>query len=1216
MAVTTLYAAETWDKVYQAFDKINFVSFDYESVKESLIQYMKLYYAEVFNDYIETSELIVIIDAFAVVAEQLAYRIDMASHENFMSTAERKQNILKLAKLISYNSSRNLPARGLVKITSISTTESITDSQGNDLSNRTIIWNDTNNALWKEQFYLVINRMMTRPFGQPFKSFQVGDIAFQLYAFNNQLSSFANRVYGYKVATNTDTVPMEIVPSDLDVDGVFEKAPDLNSNMQFVYSNDGLGDGSDMTGFLMFTKQGTLTNIPLSFSAPIPNQVIDVNLQNINNADVWLNQVDTNGNTLVRWESVDTINAQNIYFNVDKIRTKFEVETLENDQIRLLFGDGNFATIPVGDFNIWVRQSLNSNIVIQKNRVVNVPMGFVYASNFDVNESASLSFSLVSTLQNSSASEDLEHIRRTAPSTYYSQGRMVNGQDYNTLLLRDPSILKLTAVNRTFAGQPKYIDWNDASGNYQNIKVFGDDLRIYYDFKLNSTISTVSSRTLIDSVLEPMLKTSNTLNVLTYMTSQNSQLHDVTVNPRYKFIEDLSLGIQEKTDIQGKLDRHWYGEPVDTVLIGSTIYANVSNDTDYLIYNDTIPRTIDGASPYLNGIPSGLQPASEQPTFGIAFTNEVGIIGNGALSGITVSSTAPNETWTLEFVNDGANATMFSVTGSISGMTGLATISSTVPYNNGFISFTVEQGTTPYVLGDSFVLDVVNSTITQRSFTFANVTYPGVNLNGKWSTISGELLDQTSDFDPAYGNLPVLGYDRSWVFLINRHDGPDGNVLEWEIKFRDLKIAVESDTTKFWYNSDAYIIDPNSKLRVSDRIAILKSNLNKTRTFGIGTNQNYDVIDSIKYDNGIVNVNALEVLPTDSSGTFQSGDGIPDDSMAFPQFVNTGLNYVFTQATAASTWTVTHNLGTLKPVVEYIAFADANHTVTVIDANTISIAFTDITAGAPLAVVGKISIHNYDTIDYVYFLAPNPNDPNNAAIPVTATPAIKNLFSVGALTSNDGQYIRKIGRSDLDFLWQHFSPNTNLIDPSTSNIIDMFVLTSGYFDNVSTYIARTNPYVPVPPTPLELRNSYSSLLANKMISDTVVMHSGKIKLLFGDLADPQLRARFRVIKSTSSTLTDDQVKAEIVDVINTFFTIDNWDFGDTFYATELFSLIHQRLPMDVASVVLVPLFVNNSFGSLFVIESGEDEILQSAALITDIEIVSTYTATTLRQNLT
>jgi hypothetical protein len=113
-----------------------------------------------------------------------------------------------------------------------------------------------------------------------------------------------------------------------------------------------------------------------------------------------------------------------------------------------------------------------------------------------------------------------------------------------------------------------------------------------------------------------------------------------------------------------------------------------------------------------------------------------------------------------------------------------------------------------------------------------------------------------------------------------------------------------------------------------------------------------------------------------------------------------------------------------------------------------------------------------------------------------------------------------------------------------------------------------------------------------------------------------LAARFRVIKNVNSALTDDQVKSEILSVIATFFTIDNWDFGDTFYATELIALIHQRLPLDVSSVVLVPLYVNNSFGSLFVIESGEDEVLQSCAQLSDIEIVSTFTATTLRQNLT
>lgn len=1216
MAVTSLYAAETWDKVYQAFDKINFVSFDYESVKESLIQYMKLYYAEQFNDYIETSELIAVIDAFAVVAEQLAYRIDMASHENFISTAERKQNILKLAKLVSYNSSRNLPARGLVKITSISTSESIIDSQGNDISNRTILWNDSNNALWKEQFFLIINRLMTKPFGQPIKSFQVGDIAFQLYSFNNTKGGFTRGVYSYQVSTNTETVPMEIVPSDLDADGVFEKSPDMNSTMQIVYSNDGLGDGSDMTGFLMYTKQGTLSNLPLSFVNPIPNQVVDINLANINNTDVWINKVDTQGNTLERWDQVSTINSQNIYFNVDKNRNKFEVETLENDKVRLLFGDGNFATIPVGNFHVWVRQSLNSNIVIQKNRVVNVPMGFTYNSTFDISETAGLTFSLVSTLQNSSASEDIEHIRRTAPSTYYSQGRMVNGQDYNTLLLRDPSILKLKAVNRTFSGQPKYIDWNDASGNYQNVKVFGDDLRMYYDMKMNSNISTLSSRSLIDSAIEPMLKTSNILNILSYMTSQHSQLHGVVVNPRYKFIEDKTLGVQEKTEIQGKLDRHFYGEPKENVLINGVSHAVVSNDTDYLIYNESIPRTLDGVTSYLGGIPSGLQTASEQPTFGISFTNEVGMYGNGIITSITVGPDAIDETWTIEFVNDGSGSVTFSVTGSVSGYTGLATVNSVLPFDNEKISFSLLPGSIDFVQGDAFVIDIKNGVATKRQFVFNNITYDGVNLNGKWYTISGEMLDQSSEFDPTYSGSLTPGFDRSWIFLVNRHDGQDGNVLEWEIKFRDLKIVVESDTTKFWYNSDAYIIDSNTKNRVRDRVALLKSNLDKSKQFGIGTNKNFDVIDAVRYDNGIANLNALEVLPTDNSGTFQSGDGVPDDSMAFTEFVNTGLKTVFVQETAVDTWTVNHNLGTMTPVIDYIEIPDnAIPSVTVVNPSTVTIQFTDVSTGLLMFVSGKISIANFDSIDYVYFYAPDPSDPNNAAVPVDATPAIRNLFVPGSLVSNDGVYIRKIGRDKLDFLWQHFSPNTNLIDPSTSNIVDMFVLTRGYFDTVASYINRSNTYVPVPPTPLELRNSYSQLLSTKMISDTVVMHSGKVKVLFGDLAEPQLRARFRVIKAQGSTLTDDQIKAEIVNVINMFFTVDNWDFGDTFYATELFSLIHQRLPLDVASVVLVPLFVNNSFGSMFVIDSGQDEILQSCATISDVDIVSTYTPTTLRQNL-
>ena len=104
--------AESWEKVYSAFANINFAAFDYNSVKQSILDYIKLYFPETFNDFIESSELIAIVEAFAYISETLAYRMDVTAHENFISTAQRRDSVLKLAKLISYKVSRPLPARG------------------------------------------------------------------------------------------------------------------------------------------------------------------------------------------------------------------------------------------------------------------------------------------------------------------------------------------------------------------------------------------------------------------------------------------------------------------------------------------------------------------------------------------------------------------------------------------------------------------------------------------------------------------------------------------------------------------------------------------------------------------------------------------------------------------------------------------------------------------------------------------------------------------------------------------------------------------------------------------------------------------------------------------------------------------------------------------------------------------------------------------------
>jgi hypothetical protein len=70
------------------------------------------------------------------------------------------------------------------------------------------------------------------------------------------------------------------------------------------------------------------------------------------------------------------------------------------------------------------------------------------------------------------------------------------------------------------------------------------------------------------------------------------------------------------------------------------------------------------------------------------------------------------------------------------------------------------------------------------------------------------------------------------------------------------------------------------------------------------------------------------------------------------------------------------------------------------------------------------------------------------------------------------------------------------------------------------------------------------------------------KPLFGTKADPELRALFKVVKNANTTASDQEVKSAVVASLNTYFDIDNWNFGQTFYASEFRfeKLVHPSLP--------------------------------------------------------
>jgi len=1100
--------SESWETAYTALANINFSAFDYDTVKQSLIDYVKLYFPETFSDYIESSEFVAILELFAYVAELMAYRFDITAHENFISIAERKESVLRLAKLISYKATRNIPARGLVKITSISTTEQIFDSQGRNLFNRRIIWNDFNNLDWKEQFFLIMNRVLDQPFGSvsPTERVQVQDVLFELYRWNN--NALTNGVFSYKTNITGKSVSMELVPVVLTKNGPQERRPENNTKFSLLYGNDGLGDASDVTGFFMYTKQGTLQSLKVTFDGVTPNQIYELELNNINDTDIWVNNISPAAGQIIddgtgvgglrsgEWEEVDIASAQNIIFNTNINRRKYEVETLNDDRVRLIFGDGEFADIPSGMFEIWFRTSINQDIVIPQNTIANQIASFTYQDVNNNVQTVTFTFSAISTFQNSSASESIEHIRSIAPSVYYTQERMVNARDYNSFMLQDPSILKLRAINRTFAGDSKYIPWHDPRESYENVKIFGDDLLLYYQtldspetgfiYHINSPVTATE---LVNNYIEPILSSTDFFVVL---TSKGVSVENI----RRRFKRDNSS--------THKL---------------SSVCSPWSTECEIYSFSDAI------SEPLLTEYDDILERAS-------------------------------------------------------------------IPLPTEF--------------------DI-----------YYSIVYD------EW-TVGPHYYDSSSPDAQSF-----------WMMTIIPNFSTGGNLIGWSIVRNSQRLIAHSEATRFWNTNNSNVVVDYDTLDLNrDTIVVLKANPDSTRKVLLSSNKIFDILGQELIgagtgtslpDGGLSDIHRLNVLPEDING-----DGIADNLELTDLFnnvisVNTsGLG----SPTNANSITITFSDYTSEEEQHRFLYGlpDQNAEIEVYRisggvttklsrggstgyrynenqvSGTVFANGITVLGGPPALGTIRVVIK-----DYVY-LSRDSIDEKFTPIKTTNTVKLAWVIDQNA-PLNQRLYQRWPGRRDLNFAWFHYTPQFNLIDPSTTNIIDIYVITRAYYTSLLRWLNRTTTIQPKEPTSLDLRTSYVDLIDNKMISDTVIMHSGKFKILFGSYANPELQAIIKVIRTEEGTLTDNEVKVRVVETIQLFFDITKWEFGETFYFTELASSIHRSIPTEVASVVLVPTFSRNQFGDLYEITAREDEIFQPDITVSNIEIIESLTPLNIRQDV-
>jgi len=1153
MAITTrqtsLLVQQDWTKIYQTFREADFQSFDFETLRKSMIEYLRTYYPEDFNDFTESSEYIALIDLIAFLGQSLAFRTDLNARENFIDTAERRDSILKLARLLSYSPKRNTPASGLLKFNGVSTTETVFDSLGNNLSNLIINWNDTSNDNWLEQFTAVINAALVanQAVSKPGATQTLNNVKTDEYTID--LINNIIPTYSFNATIAGATFPFEAISATSAGQAyLYESDPAPTGKFNILYRNDNLGNESNNTGYFIHFKQGELKSLDFNITETLPNRVVNINFDNINNSDVWLYSLSSAGVPTEKWQQVAAVNGINVIYNNITDRNLFSVATRANDQIDLIFGDGAFTNIPVGRFRIYYRQSNNLTYKITPDEMTRIAIAIPYRGRTGRAETLTIRASLKYTITNASARETLESIRTKAPQQYYTQNRMITGEDYNILPYTTfNNILKAKAVNRSSSGISRYLDVIDATGKYSSTNIFSQDGIVYLENYTDTVTFQFTSSTevtnLIETSIKPLINSIPTRHLYYYTTPRNTPMGvpvgvtTIIANLAYKITTVESFDF---TSIGALLNT------VNTTFIATN--SGIGSGTVTRIGHWELIRIENGRSvgtffsPNYDYLKQGALVKFVAPS-GKYFDAQ-----NQLQIGIPADEFQKTTLW--------ASIVKYGTPGS-----GEATLSIPVP-TGAIIDSIIPKFATNWP--SSLSVQIANNILSYKTF---GLRY---SLTAQsWDIVQEADLDNVREFSWAYaGNTSGTGLDASWFVKFSFFD------QSYTVISRGYQYLFESaKETRFYFDPDVKVYDSRTATTRKDIIKILRTNSLPDSADPLYYSKSFNVWNKVVGSDGYEDNRKIYITFPDDNV-----DLVPDNPDLFVDvvapMVNLNSKYVFFELV-----TDQYNFYRYDPVFN----------------GTIVTAYETKTE-----VETALSLYQTGTIFYARL--GNPGIPNEN-VPIF-------YKSLGTSLEIVNNYIARIGRRDLMFQYTHNAPNNRRIDPSPNNIIDFYLLTKSYSDEYFSYIQDTSNRLtePVPPTNEELKIEFGSIENFKTISDSIIYNSASFKPLFGSKAPTALQATFKVVKNSNINISDNDVKSQVIVAINDYFNINNWDFGETFYFSELNAYLHTVLVPNVSSIIIVPNSSSATFGELFQINAEPNEIMVSAATVDNVQIISAITA--------
>ena len=1126
-----LLITEDWKKIYQSFRNADFQSYDYDTIRRILISYLQENYPEDFNDFIDSSEYIALVDLIAYLGQNLSFRIDLNARENFLETAQRRDSILRLAQLISYVPKRNIPASGLLKITAISTTDSVIDSTGVNLSNTTISWNDPTNTNWYNQFVSIINSAMPAPmtFGKPNDQAVINGISSQQYLVNSSNADVP--LYSFDKNVNGTSMTFEIVPATFNGQSyIYETPPSPGSSVSLIYQNDNQGSGSANTGFFMFFKQGTLGLSSFNITNPVANEIIGIDVSGINNTDVWLWQLNNNGTyPTTPWTQVPAVVGNNVIYNsiAANIRNVYSVSSRDQDQIDLNFADGSFGDLPNGAFNLYYRQSNGLTYSIKPEQLSGIVINVPYVNQSGQNQTLTITLSLQYTVSNSAATESNVLIQQNAPQAYYTQNRMVTGEDYNIAPLTYTSnILKIKSINRVSSGISKYFELSDVSGKYSSTNIFATDGILYKDVNEKNFSFSFSSKNQILSViknqLEPIIAspTLKSFYIDTYRNLTPVMLPTTGLLLRWHLSNKVSGQGRGYFTLDRTLSGNFVQAPISVGSLTTRPYQYIS--TGSLI--KFIPPMVNNQPQYF--LPNGkISPVKTSKTTDYLWATVTQVIGEGSNNGI----------------------------GNLSDGTGPVILGSQI--ENGAIPVEIVP---PLVttLSYNFENSLINLCLTQRNF---GLSY---NVDSRtWTIIEDTNLDLINPFSILnQGNFSNSNKDSSWLIAFTWIGD------RYKVRYRTTDFVFQSmNQTGFYIDPTDINFDFTTNTVIKDKINVLAINpAPGVNALSQGLGKDY----SWQIDNPIIEADGY----TDPSKVSVSFYSHQDSGMVGQLFDPDAFNNIVGTSVA----------GTSEGYIMYQ-----------VSANGMSITPVDNSLFLVFGSEADALISGLDS-SYLYYF--------------TSTNVVKSVN--GTAFKYEPSYVVYPGRSGLSFHYLHNSGNQRRIDPSKSNIIDIYMLTAEYDNAFRNWLLTGSGTQPLTPTSQSLENNYSGNLDPiKTISDEIVYQPVTYKVLFGSKADIKLQATFKAVISPTSTASQTSIVSRVLSAINSFFALENWDFGQSFYFSELSTYVMNLLTPDITNFILVPTV--NSFGSLYEINCQNTEIFISGTTAADIEVIDAVTASQL-----